>query len=119
MSNQQQQLQSIVDLFNQHSKSNLLITKKCVELKEDKHYAMHSFKKVETTVGDGIIAALSESPYKHGDQPKFQVFLPKRFVTLLQNVDVEAVEPGKLYIVSHGQSGNNSTELSLHVNTNV
>lgn len=109
-----QMLQSIVELFNQHSKSNLLLTRKCSELKEDKRYIVHSLRKIDTSVGDGIIAALSEAPYKEDDVPRFQVFLPKRFVTLLQNEDLESIAAGKLYLVSHGSSGNNSTELTLH-----
>lgn len=106
-------LQTLVDLFNQHSKSNLLPIKKCSDLKEKKQYTIHYLKKVDTTVGDGVIAALSEAPFKDGDLPKFQVFLPKRFVTLLQNEDVENIGAGKLCLVSHGQTGNNSTELTL------
>lgn len=109
-------LQDITNLFNQHSKSTLLVTKKCYELKEERRYAVHAFKRIDTSVGDGIIATLSEAPYKNGDHPKFQIFLPKRFVITLQNEDLESIQPGTLYIVSHGSSGNNSTELSLEVN---
>lgn len=108
-------LQILVDLFNQHSKSGLLPIKKCSELKEKKQYTIHHLRKVDTSVGDAIIVALSEPPYKAGDSPKFQVFLPKRFVTLLQNEDVESIEAGKLCLVSHGQTGNNSTELTLNL----
>lgn len=111
----EQKLQSLVQLFNQHSRSNLLVTRKCSELKENKKYIIHSLKKVDTTVGEGIIAALSESPYKEGDAAKFQIFLPKRFVTLLQNEDLDAVGPGQVYLVSHGPSGNSSTELTIHL----
>ncbi len=111
-----QHLQGLANLFNQHSKSALLVTKKCHELKEERRYAVHAFKRIDTSVGDGILATLSEAPYKEGDYPKFQIFLPKRFVITLQNEDLESVQPGKLFIVSHGSSGNNSTELSLHVN---
>jgi hypothetical protein len=110
-----QNLQSLVETFNQHSKSSLLLTKKCSELKEDKHYSVHFLKKMETSVGDAVVAALSDSPFKEGDRPKFQVFLPRRFVNLLQNEDLDAIQPGSLYIVSHGQTGNNTTELSLHI----
>lgn len=110
-----QNLQSLVEIFNQHSKSNLLLTKKCSELKEDKHYSVHFLKKMDTSVGDAVIAALSDSPFKEGDLPKFQVFLPRRFVNLLQNEDLDSIQPGSLYIVSHGQTGNNTTELSLHI----
>lgn len=113
-----QKLSSLVELFNKHSKSSLLATKKCHELKEDKHYIIHTLKKLDTMNGDAIISTLSEAPYKSGDQPKFQVFLPKRFVTLLQNEDLDSIAPGKLYLVSHGSTGNNSTELSLHMNDN-
>lgn len=113
------QLQNIVELFNNHSRSNLLLTKRCSELKEDKHYSIHFFKRVDTTHGEGLIAALSDSPYREGDEPKFQVFLPKRFVHLLQNEDLENISPGSLYLVSHGQSGSRSTELTLHLSTNL
>lgn len=112
----QQKLQSLVELFNQHSKSKVLPTKKCSDLKEDKHYAIHTLKRIDTSVGDGVLAALSESPFKEGDTPKFQVFLPKRFVMILQNEDLDSVAPGKLYLVSHGSCGSNTTELSLHLN---
>ena len=70
--------------------------------------------KIETTHGDAIIVFLSEAPFTAGDEAKFQVFLPKRFVQLLQNEDLGKIQPGTLYLVSHGVSGNNSTELSLH-----
>lgn len=110
-----QHLQSLVDIFNEHSKSSLLLTKKCSELKEEKHYAIHFLKKMETTVGDAVIAALSDAPFKEGDIPKFQVFLPRRFVNLLQNEDLDSIQAGSLYLVSHGQTGNNTTELSLHI----
>jgi len=110
-------LQSLVELFNQHSKSKVLATKKCTDLKEEKHYIIHNLKKIDTSVGDGILAALSEAPFKEGDTPKFQVFLPKRFVNILQNEDLDSIAPGKLYLVSHGPSGNNTTELSLHLNS--
>lgn len=108
-------LQTLVDLFNQQSKSSILPIKKCFELKEKKQYIIHFMKKVDTSVGDGIVAALSEAPYKGGDMPRFQIYLPKRFVTLLQNEDVESIEAGKLCLVSHGQTGNNSTELTLQL----
>ncbi|XP_054290418.1 asialoglycoprotein receptor 1-like [Macrosteles quadrilineatus] len=36
------------------------------------------------------------------DEPKFQMFLPKRFVNMLQNEDLRSIEPGSLYLVSHG-----------------
>lgn len=101
--------------FNEQSRSDLLLLKKCSELKEEKRYVVHSFKKMETTLGDAVLAALSDSPYKDGDTPKFQVFLPKRFVTLLQNEDLDDIPPNTFYLVSHGKCGNNSTELSLHV----
>lgn len=110
-------LQSLVKLFNQHSKSTLLPTKKCSDLKEEKHYIIHHLRKIDTSLGEGVLAALSEAPFKEGNDAQFQVFLPKRFVTILQNEDLNAISPGKLYLVSHGQSGSNSTELSLHMNT--
>lgn len=110
----QQFLQSLVDQFNAHSKSNVLPTKKCSELREHKHYIIHSVKKMGTTHGDAILMSLSEAPFTPGDEPRFQVFLPKRFVHLLQNEDLRAIQPGSLYLVSHGVSGTNSTELSLH-----
>lgn len=111
----QQFLQTLVEQFNAHSKSNILTVKKCSDLKENKHYIIHEMKKVETTHGDAIIASLSEAPYTSGDEAKFQIYLPKRFVQLLQNEDLRDIEPGSLYLVSHGTSGNNSTELSLHI----
>ncbi len=111
-----QNLQDLAKLFNQHSKSAVLVTKKCNELKEERRYVVHAFKRIDTSVGDGILATLSEAPFKEGDHPKFQIFLPKRFVITLQNEHLDVVQPGKLYIVSHGSSGNNSTELTLHVN---
>jgi hypothetical protein len=111
----QQFLQSLVDQFNTHSRSSVLLTKKCSELKEHKHYIIHSIKKMETTHGEAILVSLSEAPFTPGDEPKFQIFLPKRFVTLLQNEDLRAIQPGSLYLVSHGASGNNSTELTLHI----
>lgn len=111
----QQFLQSLVDQFNTHSKSNALVTKKCSELKEQKHYIIHGFKKMETTHGEAIVVSLSDAPFTPGDEPKFQVFLPKRFVQPLQNEDMRNLPPGSLYLVSHGASGNNSTELTLHI----
>jgi len=114
MASQQQQLQSLVDLFNQHSESKVLPTKKCSELKEDKHYTVHSLKKMDTSVGDAILALLSDSPHCDGDIPKFQIFLPKRFVVQLQNENLDHIRPGMLYIVSHGSSGN-STSLTLNM----
>lgn len=111
----QQSMLELAARFNEQSKSDVLLLKKCSELKEEKHYTVHSFKKVETTVGDAILAALSDSAYKEGDSAKFQVFLPKRFVTLLQNENLEDIPPGTFYLISHGRCGNNSTELSLHV----
>jgi hypothetical protein len=112
----QQFLQNLVEQFNAQSKCNVLATKKCSELKESKHYIVHSVKKVDTSVGDAIVVSLSDAPYTPGDSPKFQVFLPKRFVNMLQNEDLRSIEAGTLYLVSHGSSGNNSTELSLHLN---
>ena len=115
MASQQQQLQSLVDLFNQHSESKGLPTKKCSDLKEDKHYIVHTLKKMDTSVGDAIMASLSDSPYCDGDVPKFQVFLPKRFVVQLQNENLDLILPGMLYVVSHGPSGNGSTSLTLNL----
>lgn len=108
-------LQTFVDQFNAQSKSNCLLTKKCSELKENKHYTIHNIKKIDTSIGDAIVVSLSDAPFTSGDEPKFQVFLPKRFVHLLQNEDLRSIEPGSLYLVSRGSSGNNSTELSLHM----
>lgn len=72
-------------------------------------------KKMETSIGDAILVSLSDAPFTPGDEPKFQMFLPKRFVNILQNEDLRNIEPGSLYLVSHGVSGNNSTELTLHL----
>ncbi|WP_221935959.1 hypothetical protein, partial [Klebsiella pneumoniae] len=66
-------MQSLVQQFNEHSKSNLLPTKKCIDLKEDKHYVVHTLRRMETSVGDAILATLGEAPYKDGDTAKFQV----------------------------------------------
>lgn len=108
-------LQSLVEQFNAQSKSNVLLTKKCSELKEQKHYIVHTMKKVDTVIGDAILVSLSDAPFSQGDEAKFQVFLPKRFVHLLQNEDLTNIEPGSLFLISHGVSGNNSTELSIHL----
>lgn len=113
----QQFLQSLVEQFNSQSKSSVLLTKKCSELKEQKHYIIHHIRKIDTAVGDAVLVALSDGPFTPGDEPKFQVFLPKRFVHLLQNEDMRTIEPGMLYLMSHGVSGNNSTELSLHLSS--
>ncbi|WP_143442447.1 hypothetical protein [Klebsiella pneumoniae] len=109
------QLQSLVHQFNLQSKSALLPTKKCSDLKEEKHYVIHSMKKMETSVGDAVLATLGEAPFKEGDGPKFQVFLPKRFLQVLQNEDLDSIKPGMMFLVAHGDTGNNSTELSLHL----
>lgn len=111
----QTNLHTLVNTFNEHSKSELLLLKKCSDLKEEKHYVVHGMEKVATTVGDAILVKLSDAPFKQGDVPKFQVFLPKRFVTLLQNEDLDLITPGIMYLVSHGICGNNSTELTLHM----
>lgn len=109
-------LQSLVDKFNQHSKSDLITIKKCSELQEKKHYAVHAMKKMDTSVGEAVIVLLGDSPYKEGDTPKFQVYLPKRFVNVLMNEDLDSVKSGVYYLVSHGPSANNSTELTIHLN---
>lgn len=70
--------------------------------------------KMETVNGDAIMVSLSEAPYIDGDEPKFSIFLPKRFVLALQNEDLRIIQPGALYLVSHGTSGEKSTELTLH-----
>jgi hypothetical protein len=108
-------LQSLVEQFNTQSKSSLLPTKKSSELKEHKHYIVHDMRKIETSLGEAILVSLSDAPYVVGNEAKFQMFLPKRFVHQLQNEDLNIIEPGSLYLVSHGVSGNKSTELSLHV----
>lgn len=76
-------------------------------------------KKVESSVGDGVMAVLGDSPYKDGDKPKFQVYLPKRFVSVLMNEDLDSIKPGTIYLVSHGPTGINSTEISIHVNNSL
>lgn len=111
----QQRLQTLVDIFNKKSKSDLLLTKKCSDLKEGKHYYIYSMKKMDTTVGDAILAKLSDVMCTEEEQAKFQVFLPKRFVHQLQNEDLNTITAGSLYLVSNGQSGNGSVELSIHV----
>lgn len=111
--------QSLVDKFNIHSKSDLMTTKKCSDLKEKKHYAVHAMKKLETTFGEAVVAILGDSPYKDGDTPKFQIYLPKRFVNLLMNEDLESFKPGTFYLVSHGPAANNSTEITIHLNNSL
>ena len=76
---------------------------------------MHRMRRQDTTHGEGIVASLSEAPYKPGDIARFEIFLPKRFVSALQNEDLESIPIGSMYLVSHGSCGNNSTELSLHL----
>ena len=76
-------------------------------------------KKMETTVGEAVVAILGDSPFKEGDSPKFQVYLPKRFVNILMNEDLDSINPGVLYLVSHGPSTNNSTEMTLHLNDKI
>ncbi|WP_185964902.1 hypothetical protein, partial [Klebsiella pneumoniae] len=110
------QLDFFAEKFNQLSKSNLLTTKKCSDLQEKKHYALFTMKKLETSVGEAVVAVLGDSPYKEGDIPKFQIYLPKRLVNFLMNEDLDSIKPGMFYIVSHGSSANNSTEITLHVN---
>ena len=108
-------LASIVDMFNERSKSELLVLKKCSELIERKHYIVHSMvKTTHEKYGDSILVKLSDAPYCEGDKPKFQLYLPSRFVTLLQNVDLRLVTPGSVYLVSHGMSGV-SPKLELHL----
>lgn len=114
----QQRLQSLVEIFNKKSKSDLLLTKKCSDLKEGKHYYIYSLKKMDTTVGDAILAKLSDTPFTDNGEAKFQVFLPKRFVNQLQNEDLNTIALGSLYLVSNGQSGNGSVELTMHVSEN-
>lgn len=111
----QQKLEALIDLFNEKSKSELLLTKKCSELKEGKHYIIHSLKKMETSVGDAVLAKLGDAPFVDGDLPKFQIFLPKRFVHSLQNKDLDSIAPGALYLVSNGQCSNNSVELKMYL----
>lgn len=111
----QQQLQALVDSFNKKSKSDIILTKKCSDLKEGKHYYIYSMKKMETSVGDAILAKLSDTPCTDDGVAKFQVFLPKRFVHQLQNEDLESIASGSLYLISNGQSGNGSVELTIHL----
>lgn len=113
-----QKLQSLVDTFNKKSKSDLILTKKCTDLKEGKHYYIYSLQKMDTTVGDAVLAKLSDIPYVEDGQPKFQVFLPRRFVHQLQNEDLSTIAGGSLYIVSNGLSGNGSVELTMHIAEN-
>ena len=109
-------LQSLAEKFNQYSRSDLLTTKKCSELKAKKQYTVHAMRKIDTSVGEAVIAVLGDSPYKEEDTSKFQIYLPKRFVNALENEDLDVVKPGAFYLVSHGPSTNNSTEITLHVN---
>jgi hypothetical protein len=115
----QHRLQSLVDIFNKKSKSDLLLTKKCSDLKEGKKYYIYSMKKMDTSVGDAILAKLSDNHITEGGEAKFQLFLPKRFVHQLQNEDLDTITPGSLYLISNGPSGNGSIELTIHVAENV
>lgn len=115
MASKEQQLENFADKFNIRSKSELLTVKKCSELQENRHYSVHAMKKTETSLGQAVIAVLGDSPYKEGDKPKFQVYLPKRHVSFLMNEDLDEIVPGMFYLVSHGISTNNSPELTLHV----
>lgn len=112
-----QSIKVLLEQFNANTKSSALPIKRCSELKENKHYIIHQIRKVDTTVGDAILVLLSNSPYKSGDGPKCQVFLPKRFVHLLENENLSNILPGMLYLQSHGVNGHNSSELSIHVNS--
>lgn len=115
MASKEQMLEEFAEQFNLRSKSELLMLKKCSELQENKHYSVHAMRKTETSLGQAVIAILGDSPYKDGDKPKFQVYLPKRLVSFLMNEDLDAILPGMFYLVSHGMSNNNSPELTLHV----
>lgn len=110
-----EQLEEFINKFNSRSKSELLTVKKCSELQENKNYSVHLMKKVETSLGEAVVALLGDYPYKTGDKPKFQVFLPKRLVAFLVNEDLDSIEPGMFHLVSHGMSSNNSPELTLHI----
>lgn len=115
MASKEQQLEDFAEKFNLRSKSDLLMLKKCSELQENKHYSVHAMKKMDTTLGQAVLAILGDSPYKDGDKPKFQVYLPRRLVSFLMNEDLDTIHPGMFYLVSHGISNNNSPELTLHV----
>lgn len=115
MSSKEHQLEEFADKFNLRSKSELLTVRKCNDLQENKNYSVYSMKKTETSFGQAVVAVLGDSPYKEGDKPKFQVYLPKRHVAFLMNEDLDAITPGMFYLVSHGPSSNNSPELTLHV----
>lgn len=112
-----EQLEAFANNFNSRSRSEILTVKKCSELQENKHYAVFALKKMETSIGQSVVAFLGDSPYREGSAPKFQVYLPKRHVNFLVNEDLDSISPGMLYLVSHGPS-NNSTELTLHVSKN-
>jgi len=107
-------LQRLADLFNERSKSSSLATKKCTNLKVNKQYAVHAFKKTYSKHGEAILVDLGDSPYIKGAEPNFKMFLPKRFVDLLKDEDLQIISGGKFYLVSHGASGGNSVELTLH-----
>lgn len=116
--NTREQLETFANNFNLRAKSDILPIRKCCDLLENKHYAVHAFKKTDTSVGQAVVGILGDSPYKEGDAPKFQIYLPKRQVNFLMNEDLDSIRPGMFYLVSHGPSGN-STELSIHVGKNV
>lgn len=70
---------------------------------------------MDTSVGDAILVKLSDTPSTDDGVAKFQVFLPKRFVHQLQNEDLESIAAGSLYLISNGQSGNGSVNLSINI----
>lgn len=74
---------------------------------------------METSVGDAVLAKLSDVPFTADALAKFQVFLPRRFVHQLQNEDLNSIEAGSLYLVSNGESGNGSVELTIQMTENV
>lgn len=57
-------------------------------------------KKMDTSVGDAILAKLSDTPFTDDGEAKFQVYLPKRFIHQLQNEDLESIAAGSLYLIS-------------------
>lgn len=75
---------------------------------------------METTVGDAVLAKLSDVPFSKDAVAKFQVFLPKRFMHQLQNEELNSFEAGSLFMVSTiHESGNGSVEFKMNLTENV
>lgn len=105
---------SLVAKFNQKSKAQTIVTKRCSELIPSRKYSLHKLMRKTSVHGECILAVLGGFPHNDEDE-RVQVFLPKRFCDILADEDLDSIPPGQYYLMSHGPSGNNSTELSLHL----